>query len=287
MFYTDQRFKIIQLTDIHLGEVPFNEEDLRTLGKIDETLAKERPDLICITGDLIWSEGVKQPERGYHALIKVINKYDYPVVVTYGNHDSEEGLNRSDLREIEKTITHLVDKKQAFIDSRNRECFTVELVADELLTNVLYVFDTGSMAPGEIPGYDFISREQIDWYEKTYHHYKNHHAETRDIALMHIPLPEYEQAAERITKGCFWEQNPRIAAPDLNTGLFARFVFNQHISFIFCGHDHDNNFEGVYLGINCVYGNVSGYNCYGDLPRGYRLITLKGPKIETCIKPYT
>ncbi|MBP1042722.1 metallophosphoesterase family protein [Vagococcus sp. BWB3-3] len=286
MIYGTDSLKILQLTDIHLGATPFNEEDQKSLRKIEESLVLEQPDLICLTGDQIWSEGVTQPEKAYYALIEVLNRFDIPVVVTYGNHDSEEGITRQELRAMELRIKNLAEKQFVFIDPRDREAFTVELFKGEVLTNVLYVFDTGAMAPMDFDSYDWVSAEQIDWYEKTFSQYRQKYGVTRDLAFMHIPLPEYEQAAEQIVDGYFWEQNPRIAAPKLNTGLFSRLVFNQHVTHIFCGHDHDNNFEGAFLGIKCVYGNVSGYNCYGVLPRGYRLISVAKDRIETELKQY-
>ncbi|MGX7031363.1 metallophosphoesterase [Vagococcus zengguangii] len=152
--YTKESFEIIQLTDIHLGQMPFNDEDLLTLEKIDQLLASTAADLLCITGDLMWTHGVKNPEKTYHALINILNKYDIPVVVTYGNHDSEESVTRTDLREIEKNINHLVEKKHAFIDSYNKESYAVEIYHHDQLSNVLYIFDSGDYPTNSLDGYD-------------------------------------------------------------------------------------------------------------------------------------
>lgn len=286
MIIKNKKFKMMQLTDIHLGQLPFNEDDEKTLHMLNKHIKKENPDLIVITGDLIWSEGVKDPENTYKELINLLNEHPIPVVITYGNHDSEETLTRRELREIENRLVNIVDKQNKFVDSRDREAFTIELSEEEVLKHVCYFFDTGSMSPLDNESYDFVSIEQINWYEQTRQKYQMIHSETKDLCFLHIPLPEYVEAGKRIKEGYFWEQNPRIASPSLNTGLFSRFVFNEHIKYIFCGHDHDNNFIGEYLGINCVYGNVSGYNCYGDLPRGYRLINITDKKIETQIGLY-
>lgn len=287
MIVENEHFKIMQLTDIHLGQLPFNLEDIKTLDMIRKYIMLENPDLIIITGDLIWSEGVKNPAASYQQLINLLNEFPNPIAITYGNHDSEESLSRNDLRELEDKLVNIVEKENSFIDSRGREAYTVELFKEEKLKNVCYFFDTGSMSPLDDESYDFVSIDQIDWYEKTRNSYKQNDSETEDLCFLHIPLPEYEQAGEKIKDGYFWEQNPRIASPKLNTGLFSRFVLNDHIKFIFCGHDHDNNFVGEYLGINCVYGNVSGYNCYGDLPRGYRIISITDRQIETFVKLYS
>lgn len=42
----------------------------------------------------------------------------------------------------------------------------------------------------------------------------------------------------------------------------------------FCGHDHDNDFIGLHLGMALAYGRVTGAEAYGDLKRGARIIDL-------------
>ena len=98
---------------------------------------------------------------------------------------------------------------------------------------------------------------------------------------MHIPLPEYWQAANNILSGECNETNDMISAPYINTGLFASAYTNGQIQAVFCGHDHDNNFVGEHHGIKLVYGQVSGYQCYGDNERGARTIVLTANGMET------
>ena len=64
------------------------------------------------------------------------------------------------------------------------------------------------------------------------------------------------------------------------------FYINGQIDAVFCGHDHDNNFVGIHHGIKLCYGNITGYQCYGDLERGVRIIELSNNneyKMETKI----
>lgn len=41
---------------------------------------------------------------------------------------------------------------------------------------------------------------------------------------------------------------------------------------VFSGHDHKNDYAGLWQDIELVYGRVSGWSAYGELPRGGRLI---------------
>ncbi|MBF0787412.1 metallophosphoesterase family protein [Streptococcus sp. 19428wC2_LYSM12] len=287
--YQNDTFNILQFTDIHIGEAPFNQEDLQTFEQIRATLDTTSADLICITGDLIWSDGVKDPQQGLIALAEIFNQYPIPLAITYGNHDSEQSLSRQDLHTLEQELfQHLAPKSHVFFDSQHKECFTIELYQGQELSNVLYFIDSGVDALLDIESYDWVSLEQVNWYKETAQQYLEKHPHlTHDLLFLHIPLPEFEQAGEHIIDGHYWEMNPRISAPKLNTGLFSHILHQQHINAIFCGHDHDNNFEGLFLNHRFIYGNVSGYNCYGVLPRGYRSITLSPDKMKTMIHTYS
>ncbi|KKJ73440.1 hypothetical protein T641_03510, partial [Enterococcus faecium MRSN 4777] len=80
----NHKLELLQFTDIHIGQAPFNEEDQKTFAMIDQTLAKTTADLIVITGDLIWSDGVIEPTKGLEALAEIFNKYPIPLAITYG-----------------------------------------------------------------------------------------------------------------------------------------------------------------------------------------------------------
>lgn len=60
-----------------------------------------QPDITVLTGDQIWSEGVIDSGRVYKELMEYLNQYDTQIATTFGNHDTEGHLKRSDLRDIE------------------------------------------------------------------------------------------------------------------------------------------------------------------------------------------
>ncbi|MFT9271822.1 MAG: hypothetical protein ABF511_07935 [Lentilactobacillus hilgardii] len=57
----------------------------------------------------------------------------------------------------------------------------------------------------------------------------------------------------------------------------------KNVKATFVGHDHDNNFTSSFRGIQLNYGNVTGYNCYGELTRGVREIDVSKDAIKTRI----
>ena len=265
----DGTFTIVQLTDLHIGSLPHHEDDYKTFELIDKAFENLDADLVIITGDLIWSEGVPNADRVFLELLHRINKHDVPVAITYGNHDSEDEFTRSDLREMEKVLDHFVEKNHVFLVD-DRESYTIEIFDQkgESIEHVLYVIDSGAAAPLPVGEYDWVHPEQVNWFRETSNQYNQLEGKKKDLLFMHIPLPEYWQASQNILSGECNETNDTISAPYINTGLFAAAVLNGQIDAIFVGHDHDNNFVGEHFGIKLVYGQVGGYQCYGDLERG-------------------
>lgn len=277
---TDQPFRICQLTDLHLGDFPLNEASQKTLAAIDRLLTENTFDLIMVTGDLIWGKLVSHPDQVLGALYDVFNRHTVPVATTYGNHDTEGAFTRNDLRTLERRLTHPADKHFSLIVA-DRESYTLEVYRDQRLAHVLYVWDSG--AYGHWPDddqYAAVEPEQIAWF-CLLPYARNH--EHHDLGFLHIPLPEYHAASHHLLSG---SKNEPICSPVTNSGLFYTLLRSQNVQGLFAGHDHDNNFVARYRGLILGYGNVSGYNTYGDLPRGARVIELDGDQLTTSILLY-
>lgn len=283
----DGTFRIIQFTDTHLGNLPYNKEDLKTFRLIEKTLEKIDADLIIHTGDIIWSDGVEKPDAIFKDVMEAFDKKNIPMAITFGNHDAEGTVSRGELTTIfEETVRHKAVKTNA-VTIDERESYTLEILkhdSDEV-ENVLYVMDTGGDAPLPIGIYDWNQPEQVEWFREVSTQYRKGDGIKRNLVFQHIPVPEYWEAADNILSGVNHETNERISAPHLNTGLFANMVLDGETWGMFVGHDHENNFDGIVHDIHLVYGNVSGYNTYGDLERGVRIIELDSNTKE--IKTYT
>lgn len=196
---------------------------------------------------------VKDVDLIFEELMGYFNTGDIPVALTYGNHDSEEIITRNDLRRLfEKNVSKRADKNHVFIHG-DRERYTLEILANDTdeVAQVLYVLDSGEEAPLPIGIYDWNQPEQVEWFRKTSAKYRKGDGIKRNLVFQHIPVPEYWQAATNILAG-------------VNNETWGMFV----------AHDHENNFDGLHHGIHLVYGNVSGFNAYGEMERGVRVIEL-------------
>ncbi|MFO3717467.1 metallophosphoesterase family protein [Anaerococcus sp. ENR1011] len=284
MEFKNNTFKIVQFTDTHFGNLPHHEDDIRTFNLIDNILTKEKPDLIVHTGDIMWSDGVKNSDKVFQIVMEYFNKYDIPLAITFGNHDSEEGITRSELREIyDKIITNKPEKIDSFIiDDKENYLIPLSENGDDLL--YLYFIDSGADDRLGFGTYEWVLPEQVEWFRKTSAKYKKNDGIKRNIIFQHIPVPEYWQSKENILSGVQEETNEEISAPKINTGLFANMLLNGETWGMIVGHDHENNFDSTLHGIHLAYANSSGYQAYGDLPKGATVIEITKDPFEIKIR---
>ncbi|KAI2496688.1 acid phosphatase [Fragilaria crotonensis] len=88
-------FKILQLTDLHLGEAPSSdwgpEADRKTLALIRALTEFESPDLIVLGGDQITANNIDANATVYYDLIdEVFESLAIPYAIIFGNHDDAD-----------------------------------------------------------------------------------------------------------------------------------------------------------------------------------------------------
>ncbi|WP_353420458.1 metallophosphoesterase family protein [Staphylococcus coagulans] len=266
-------FRILQFTDLHLSS-NHDEKDQKTFKLLEQMISTYHPDLCVFTGDQIWTQGVMDAANTYKSLLIFLNQFDTQIATTFGNHDIENQLRRSDLRNMEAAISkRYVDKHHSkLID--DKEAYVVEIFHENELSHLLYIIDGGDYSESAVGEYAYIHPGHIAWMSEVEKYYQDksklmlHH----NLVFTHIPIPEYQAiASTQNYRGIF---NEEIGCPTVNSGLFAQMLSLGHIEGMFCGHDHDNDFSFNHYGIGLNYGRTSGFNCYGDVNRGARLIDL-------------
>lgn len=274
-FREDGTFTIVQFTDLHIGGDRDNEADLRTLALVRAVLAAENPDLIVYTGDLISSYGVSDPSASFRRAIAPAVESGLPWTHVFGNHDAEENVTREELMAIAQA--HNTCYSQAGpsdLSGVGNYMLTIQSMESENSAAVLYFLDSGAMAPESVGGYAWIAADQVHWYKQQSHALRERsEAKLPGLAFFHIPLPEYNDV---------WKlgkvsgiKHEEVCCPKLNSGLFAAMVEMGDVMGTFVGHDHDNDYCGTLHDIRLCFGRVTGYNTYGSLPRGARVIRLQ------------
>lgn len=272
----DGTFKIVQFTDMHFGDgkEEERESDGRTAALVRSVIAAEQPDLIVLTGDMIWSHGVADPKTSFRRAIAPVVESKVPWAAVFGNHDAEAGVTREELLAIQQENEGCLSiAGPSDITGVGNFMLKVKDGAGSKDTSALYFFDSGINAPEEIGGYAWIHPDQIHWYiQESRRLSEQSGGPLSALAFFHIPVPEYDAAWHGGQVTGTKEEN--VECPKINTGLFGAMVQMKDVLGTFVGHDHDNDYCGTLHGIRLCYGRVSGYNCYGKFRRGARVIQM-------------
>ena len=260
---------------------------------------------MIFTGDIIYSlkeHFAMNPLESFKEFLLYINRFETPYIITFGNHDSEPGsaVQRAQLRALYDEIClyrpdyleeHMVGERYSYIvPIYDALCQSIE--------NLCIVLDSGDYAQMDTSYYAWILPEQIKWYKEMSAKYEFKDVSRRHLVFQHIPIPEYWLATLEIKDGEFAEEIEAnvveshtqknlsifqnfVASPEINSGFFFELTQTNAIWGMFVGHDHDNNFDGVYKGIHLVYGQSSGFNTYGKLGKAVRMITISKDDIDT------
>ena len=270
-------FKIVQITDLHykLG-VKASEQGLACVREMVET---EKPDLVVVTGDIIYSAPA---DSTLSVVLKTFAKLGVPFCMTFGNHDYDFKTPTVALyNQMQKTPNCVMPVLQG----KNTDYSLPILSSNGKRTAaVLYCIDTHNKpAIGGIGGYQWISHNQITWYRQRSMVYKqkNGGRPVPSLAFLHIPLPEFNYATDNTQCPMYGSRLEKAYSPSLNSGMFASIKEMGDIMGVFCGHDHDNDYAVSYFNVLLAHGRFSGGNTeYNHLKSGARVIVLKEGKCE-------
>lgn len=279
-FRADRRFRIVQFTDLHWqnGEA----EDQRTRGLMEAVIGAERPDLVVLTGDVLEGRQCRDPAASWRQAVEPVEAAGIPWTAVFGNHDDEGSLDRGELMEVQRELPHcLSEPGPAEVSGTGNFVLPVQAAAGDGLAAALYFLDSGSYAPKGLGRYDWIRRDQVDWYVASSGELRRQyaaggrHGALPALAFFHIPLPEFDEVWD--FHPCRGHKYEAVYCPALNTGFFAAMREVGDVLGTFVGHDHVNDFEGRLHGMRLCYGRATGYHTYGrdGFARGARVIELR------------
>lgn len=272
-FSKDGKFKIVQFTDVHFKYG--NPASNVALERINEVLDAEQPDLVIFTGDVIYSAPA---DSGMVQVLEQVSKRKLPFVVTFGNHDDEQGLSRQQLYDIIRKVPGNIMPDRGTALSPDYALTVKSSSNPQKDAAVLYCMDSHSYSPlKDVKGYAWLTFDQVDWYRQQSAAFtaQNGGQPIPALAFFHIPVPEYHEAVADENSTIRGTRMEEACAPRINSGMFAAMKEGGDVMGIFVGHDHDNDYAVMWKNILLAYGRYTGGNTvYNHLPNGARVIVL-------------
>lgn len=249
-------FKILQVTDTHIDFA--KQENMNVYDMITNLIVVESPDIVMLTGDII--TGSKEPWEGYDRLATIFKKAKMPWAVVFGNHDSENSAARAKIEEYLEKLPYCLNS-----DDKNTSGSSDYVLPvygnNKKIAALLYCMDSNSYSTLKpvVDGYGWFGFNQISWYRNKSAEYTRANGGEPVPALMffHIPLPEYTKAWENKTYPPVGVKNEDECSADINSGMFVSLLEMGDVMGTFAGHDHINDYIGVYYNIALAYGRVS------------------------------
>jgi 3',5'-cyclic AMP phosphodiesterase CpdA len=253
--------RILQLTDTHFGsdDLDSQVQDKRTFKSIQRLVVRHQPDFLIHTGDFINND---QGAGVSFEAIDVLDGLGLPWTHALGNHDiGGEPVDAFRKRMKRAAVGEFRDGNQS------QYAFRLDIVhpgkTDPAYS--VFCFDSGYQEPDRR-----VTQPQLAWFRRHMQQDVEQGVKTPALAMIHIPVVEFDklQSAKKHS-GNFGE---RVCFDNDTGDTFAAFQQSRRVKGVFSGHDHKNDYTGLWEGVELVYGRVGGWSAYGDLPRGGRLI---------------
>ena len=300
---TDKDFRILQLTDLHLGFGFLSRgKDRLAMDAVKTIIEKSKPDLIVLTGDSIFpflpKSGTLNNRKQAYKLTEFMDSFEIPYTTVFGNHDCEMGsvCNKEELAEIFKKGKYCI-----FAEGRKNLTgvgnFLIELIdnSDKVLLSLVML---DSNMYGEdgwfFGGFDRIRDDQADWCMERLSALKQANPEMNAMAFFHMPPREFKEAYEKMKlgdkdviyrHGSVAEKDEYFGISRFEGTFFDKAVENGVIKWMFCGHDHLNTLSLIYKGIQLTYGMSIDYLAYKGIGKNYiqRGGTLITRRADGCV----
>ncbi len=254
-------FVILNITDTH-----FSDYDYRAFtafdveAKIKTLVAKIQPDLITVSGDIVCSDSTYYAVRRFTDLME---GFGIPWAPFFGNHDDEGNCDANFLADIMMSAPNCVMSKG-----------DPEMGVGNYIINIAEDNDDGSLNVVESviimdSHHSQANQKQVEWYKWAANGINEITGNNVEITLMfHIPLPEYQYAYDaawdnenncwKDEYNAYGEKNEEICCErndgvPVQRGFFNEILASGTTKFVFCGHEHLNNFSIEYEGVRLTY----------------------------------
>ncbi len=267
VFTTDGDFKVMHLTDIHLGGgFMCKQKDEYAMRAVANMIEAEKPDLVIATGDIAYpvpfQAGTFNNESGANEFIALMESLGVYWTVTFGNHDAE-AYSYFD-REAVSGFYSNTDLKYCLYQAGPQDVdgfgnHTIEIKNTKgIITQAFVMLDSQAYKDDTILSsikgdYDNIHQNQVDWYKSEI---QRMNAENKDVinqlqtdendelnknfgvvktqCFFHIPLVEMQEA---------WYELEENNFKDTDSVKYIDGIIGETGIRVFPGKGEDNLFE--------------------------------------------
>jgi predicted phosphodiesterase len=283
-------FKILQLTDMHLGEAQETEwgpfQDVRTYCLLKRLIPYENPDLIILSGDLLTGNDCDANATVYYEQMgEFLESFGIPWALIFGNHDDmdfsrnvpepiEAKTKRPQLARVDQgfslSLTEMGPSDVTGISNYVLQIYSSN--EDSILAQVA-LLDSGG---GSVPEQFDVS--QVEWLGK-----QLQALPIPTVAFQHIPSPNFSFDQDR----CVGTNGDGAFAPmQTDSGMLDLMESNGNVMFVAVGHNHGNDYccPVGESSLHFCFGKHSGYGGYTGVPtrgaRVYELTLLEKNKVR-------
>lgn len=273
-------FRILQLTDIHIGGGLFSKsKDRLALNAVEKIIKSAKADFVVVTGDVVYpfwiNGGTHNNLKASKMFADLMDKCGVEWTLVFGNHDSEvfAKCTKEQLGDFYGSLPrcHFV-KGDENITGVGNYCIPLNNEDGSLNTALMFVDSNAYLSWHFFSGFDTIHDDQIEWYKSTIKEMSKDGEVARSLAFFHIPPKEFKEGWEKCYTGSgeaqyhlgfVQEKDNYFGYPKTVEGRF----FEEMVKFgsckgMFMGHDHLNTLSITYKGIRLTYGMSIDYNAY-------------------------
>lgn len=256
---TGDEFTVLNLTDIQLHNG--NTVDF-TKYLIDSSFEQKKPDLIMVLGDTINDSVDYDADLIAKDIFDLIESYDTPWAVIFGNHDQEPSKNPDESKKSigSKDLARMLLDKTKYphclymngpeeVEGLSNYMINIENTDGELVESFILV--------------DSLVHGLNDTHIKFYEDCVNYVTELNDgevvpsVFFDHIPLPEYEEEYDQFSLDEYHDVIGSVGVRPISDShipdMFGKFKELGSTRTMLCGHDHYNSYYTVLDGIKIGY----------------------------------
>ena len=248
---------------------------------IQETVEQTKPDLILLTGDLVYGE-FDDTGSSFLKLVACMEELGVPWAPIFGNHEAESNMGIDWQCDQLENAEHCLFLQRTLTGNGN---YTVGIAQGERLLRVFFMLDSNgcgkaseaTMANGHSKKGIGFGADQIEWYTNAAHAIYNASPTTRLSFAFHIQTAAFAEVyakygftnggtaqnpihvdfADNKAEGDFGYLGADLKNPWDTNGSVTQGMLDLGVDSFFVGHEHCNSASAVYNGVRYQFGQKS------------------------------